>query len=88
MFHGTHCRNVVPIFTENFNLDAQPASRRKRSIHGKGIYFSKTFSYAEGDTTFLQPSKVQRVKSATVKSTKRQKCNAMKVERIESAMRH
>ncbi len=76
MFHGTHCRNVVPIFTENFNPDAQPASRRKGSAHGKGIYFSKTFSYAEGDTTFLQ-----RVKSAT-----RQKCNAIYVQRDESAM--
>ena len=40
LFHGTHSTNLNKILDDNFKLSADPVSRKKFNLYGKGIYFS------------------------------------------------
>jgi len=40
LFHGTHATNLNKILHDNFQLSADPVSRQKVNMYGKGIYFS------------------------------------------------
>ena len=51
LFHGTHATNLNNILSDNFKLTADPVSRNKLNMYGKGIYFSdfpsKSLRYGE-----------------------------------------
>lgn len=57
VFHGTDESNIRSIFSENFQLDAQPCNRKKLNAHGTGIYFSssihKAASYSNSDNIIV-----------------------------------
>merc|ERR1712077_156062 len=40
LFHGTHATNLNKILNNNFEVSADPVSRKKYNMYGKGIYFS------------------------------------------------